>query len=398
MKTTNRTLISIGIVCIALTDSGGGATMAALQSIAMAFPNVPATTIQLISTVPQLLLALIPLLYAKLLDGGIRKRTLMYIGSICFVLGGILPVFMHGSVYTILIARAIFGIGNGFLMPISVDLVIDFFEGEKRAKMQGFVQFFIGVSGILFQFLGGFLCGINWTYTFLSYGVAAIFCIISLILVPEPDRKGKIANQEGIADVKGRAKVTGGVYAITVLFGLFMMFWMTLPTNSAMVVIGEGLAAPAIFGLLTTAMPICNAIFGFSFGFIFSKIKFATFPIACLMCALGLYLGYSLHSLGMAVLSFALLGGSAGLMMPSVLTKVTGMVPYSAGAAAIAANYFFMGVLQFLQPIIFKFFGASGVGRPAMLIAAICVIVIGVLMIFVNKMTPAYEASKDIVA
>lgn len=398
MKTTNRTLISIGIMCLALTDSGGGATMAALQSIAMAFPDVPMTTIQLISTVPQLLLALIPLLYAKLLDYGVKKRTLIYIGSLCFVIGGILPTFMHGSVSTILIARAIFGIGNGFLMPMSVDLVLDFFEGEKRHKMQGYVQFFIGLSGMLFQILGGFLCGINWTYTFLSYGVAAVFLIVAVILIPEPDRQAKISAQEGLSDVKSRAKITGGVYAITILFGFYFMFWMVMATNSAIVVIGEGIAAPALFGVLTCAMPLCNALLGFSFGFIFKKIKYATIPIACLLCALGLYVGYTLNSVGMAVLAFALMGASAGLMMPSIITKVTGMVPYSAGAAAISANYFFMGVLQFLQPIVFQNFGSYSTGRPAMFLAAICIIVIGVLMTIVSKMTPAYKATNDIAA
>jgi MFS family permease len=231
MTTKNRTLIAIGIMCVALTDSGGGATAPALQSIAMAFPNAPLFAIQMISTVPQLLLALVPLLYAKLLDYGVRKRLLMYIGSFCFVLGGMAPVLLHGSIYTVLIARAIFGLGNGFLMPISVDLVVDFFEGDKRNKMQGFVQCFMGISGILFGLLGGILCGIHWTYTFLSYGAAAVFCIIALVLVPEPDRKGKIASQEGISDIKERARLTGGVYAVTILFGVYFMFWMAIATT-----------------------------------------------------------------------------------------------------------------------------------------------------------------------
>jgi cell division protein FtsX len=100
----------------------------------------------------------------------------------------------------------------------------------------------------------------------------------------------------------------------------------------------------------------------------------------------------------MGALAFGLCGASSGLMQPSIVTKVTGMVPYSAGAAAISANYFFMGVLQFFQPIVFKSFGAYGTGRPAMLIASAGVIVIGVLMVIVNRMTPAYQQPKDIAA
>lgn len=398
MNRNNRTLITIGIMCLALTDSGGGATAPALQAIAVAFPKVPPVAIQMVSTVPQLLLALMPLLYAKLLDYGVRKRVLVVIGSICFTFGGILPFFMHGSIYTLLLARAIFGIGNGLCMPLSVDLVVDFFEGHQRNKMQGFVQFMMGVSGILFALMGGFLCGINWTYTFLAYGVSAVFLLVAIILIPEPDRQGKIAAQEGITTVKSRAKVSGGVYLIAILFGLYFMFWMTLPTNGAFVAIGENIASTTLFGVLTCAMPICNAIFGFTFGFYFKKIKFATFPISCLFCAAGLYIMSNANSVPMVALSFGLLGASSGIMQPTIITKVTGMVPYSAGAASISCQYFFMGILQFMQPITFGLFGSSSTGRPALLIASIGAVVVGILMVIANSKTPAYQEQTDAAA
>lgn len=390
MKRENRILISIGILFLALTDSGGGAAQPAMQAIFDAFPEVLPAIVQLVVTVPSLLLALTPILYAKLLDYGIRKRALIYVGAIFFVLGGVMPFFFTGSIWIVLLGRAIFGIGNGICLPLSMDLVIDYFEGRPRSIMQGFVTFMIGVSGVFFLSLGGYLSSIRWNYTFLSYAVSAVFFVVAIALIPEPDRQGKISAQEGITDLKKRAKITPKTYLIGFLYGLYFMLWMAMPTNTALVVVGEGIVPPEHFGAMSSLMAVCCSLFGLTFGYYFPKLKYAVLPLAAFICGVGLVLHSVSHSAFVIAISFCLAGASSGMMMPGVIAYTTAINPYSAGALAISTMYFFMGFMQFLQPIVFSFFGSYAIGRNAIWLGGIGLFVTSALMIMTHMRSTAY--------
>ncbi|UWG98931.1 MFS transporter [Dehalobacter sp. DCM] len=398
MKETNKNILKLAIVCIAMQDSGNGATSPAIGTIMAAMPDVPAYLVQAIATVPSLLLALTPLLYAKLVDLGVRKRTILYWGAVTFVIGGVGPFFLHSSIWIILLFRAITGFGCGFCMTLSTDLVIDYFEGDERNTMQGFVSAIVGISGVMFQMLGGYLAGIRWDYTFLAYFVAIIFLTIAIIFLKEPDRKAKIAAQEGITDIKQRARLTGPAYLVAFVFALYFFFWFVIPTNGAMVLIMDGMATPAQIGGVFSLITASSFLVSVTFGIVYKKIKFNFYWISYVLGAAGLYLMYVTHSLSMFSLGIVLFGLSLGAQVPVTITKVTQLVPYSAGAAAIALCYAAMGIGGFVQPFIFKFFGPFAIGRPTFLLSAIAFIVLGVIMVVVNKVTPTKNVSTENVA
>jgi len=376
----NRTVLKMAILSVAMQDCGIGATTPALGSIAAAFPAVSPGLVQMIATIPALFLALTPPVYAKCLEF-FKKKTILYIAAALFIIGGVSPGFIHPNIWVILFFRALIGMATGICIPMSTDLVIDFFEDEERHSMMGYVSATVGISGILFQLLGGYLAGIRWNYAFYAYLVSILFFVFSFIFLPEPDRQAKIATQEGAGNV--RAKLPVSVYMITLVFGFFYLLWYALPSNGAIVLLGEKIAAPAQIGLAFAFLTVGSFVSSILFKWLFKAFKFLLLPISFAIGAVGFYICFISHTFYLFTLGITLLGFAMGIIVPATMTKLSGLVPYSAAAKAIAIGYLGMGVGGFLQPLVFNLFTEPG--RAPFLIGAVGMLVFTVVMYCVDK-------------
>jgi MFS family permease len=313
-----------------------------------------------------------------------RKKTLLYIAAALFIIGGVTPGFIHPNIWVILFFRALIGIGNGICLPLSTDLVVDFFEDSERHSMMGYQSATVGISGIMFQLLGGYLAGINWNYAFYAYFVSIIFFLFSFIFLPEPDRKAKIAAQEGAGNVK--AKVPGSVYLITLIFGFFFLIWYALPSNGAIVLLGEKIALPAQIGLTFAFVTVGSFLSSILFKWFFKAVGFSLLSISFVVGAVGFYICFISPTFLAFTVGATITGFAMGICVPATMTKLSALVPYSAASIAIAFGYFGMGVGGFLQPLVFNLF--SEPGRAPFLIGAAGMIVFTVVMYFVDKSTP----------
>lgn len=381
----NRNLIKLAIICTALSDAGSGATTPALATISAAMPTVSPALIQMISSITALFIAITPIFYAKLILIGTRKRLLLAVSAVLFLIGGMGPFFLHDSIWIILFFRALLGIASGIAFPLSVDLVVDFFEGKERRTMTGFVSATVSVSGVIFQMLGGYLAGINWTYTFLAYGISIVFVIVWAVLLPEPKRMEKVAVEQE-ADHASK-KLSGGVYLVDILFGLFFLLWYVMPNNGAMVLIGEGLAVPAQIGAAFSMITVGSFVVSVLHGPMFKVFKFSLLPISFALGAIGLYICYVATTMPLYVAGITFTGLGMGMIVPATMTKVVCMSSYTASPKAISLAYFAMGIGGFLQPIVFSLFGVNGIGRMPFLYGAIAMIVFGIIMVIVNQVT-----------
>lgn len=384
----NKFLIKLAIVCIAMSDAGTGATTPALGSIVAAFPHVSPSLVQMIASIPALFIALIPPVYAKLIEF-MRKKTLLYIAGALFIIGGVAPAIFNTDIWVILAFRALIGIACGILLPMSTDLAVDFFDGKERSSMLGFVSATVGLSGIMFQLLGGYLAAIGWQYCFYSYLISIIFFIISFILLPEPNRKAKIAELEGSSESK--AKVPGSVYLNAILFGLFYLFWYVVPTNGAIVILSNGLGQPGVIGIVFSLMTVGSFVCSIIFGQVFKAMKFYLLPISYALLVISLYLCYTGQTLTTFTIGIIVAGFAMGFAVPATMAKLTGLVPYSAASKAISFGFFGMGIGGFIQPMVF---GALNIvpGRAPYLVGAIAMVVLTILVFIVDKATPTKVA------
>jgi MFS family permease len=334
-----------------------------------------------------------PPVYAKCLEF-LKKKTILYIAAALFIIGGVAPALIHPNIWVILFFRALIGIGVGICLPLSTDLVVDFFEDEERHSMMGYVSATVGISGIMFQLLGGYLAGIRWNYTFYAYLVSVIFFLFSFIFLPEPDRQAKIAAQEGAEEVQ--ATVPGSVYLVAFIFGIYFLLWYVLPSNGAIVLLGEKMADPAQIGLAFAFVTVGSFISSVLFKWLFRAFEYRLLPISFVVSAAGFYICFISHTFMVFTMGATFLGLGLGMVVPATMTKLSGLVPYSAAAKAISIGYFGMGVGGFLQPLVFNLF--SEPGRATFLIGALAMLVFTAVMYAVDKSTPVKatpEASSE---
>lgn len=106
---------------------------------------------------------------------------MIIIGISIFLLGSLLCGLAQ-SMEQLIVFRAIQGIGAGSILPITLTIVGELFDTEKkRAKGQGWISMVWGVSGVIGPLVGGFIVDqLTWHYIFLlniPFGLGSIFMI-----------------------------------------------------------------------------------------------------------------------------------------------------------------------------------------------------------------------------
>ena len=145
--------------------------------------------------------AAIPL-YGKLADLYGRKKVFMF-GVSLFLAGSALCGFA-GSMYVLIIFRAIQGIGAGAVLPISTTIIGDIYNLEERAKVQGYLSSVWGIAAITGPAIGGIIVqNISWAWIFFINIPIGLVCILivnnyfhELIIHPSEDPVRKEAAVE----------------------------------------------------------------------------------------------------------------------------------------------------------------------------------------------------------
>ncbi|UWG95527.1 MFS transporter [Dehalobacter sp. DCM] len=390
-KMPNPILLKLAILFLALQDVGAGAATPALGAIAAAFPGVSPTVIQNVSTLPALTVVIFGLLYGVLVKV-MRKRSIMWLACILFLVGGLAPAWLN-NIYAILFFRALVGCGVGLLYPMANDLVVDFFEGNERKKMIGWT-FAVGMlGGIFFQQIGGALSDINWHYTFYAYFAAVLFFALPIIFLPEPVKKEEVV--KGTSQEK--AKMPASQYVNCIINMIWCFFFITIVTNAAMIIVGENIGTGAQIGTVFSMMTAAAFFGGFFFGAIHKALHGLSMFFCFWVVAIGLYVFYAGHSLGMCFLAMAIIGLGMGFTGSFFFNKSTDIVPFAASAMSLALMTAFNGLGQFLSPFIMNpLVAALGLpaGRPSLLVAAIGLAIVGVFAYIFDRVTPKIAESE----
>jgi EmrB/QacA subfamily drug resistance transporter len=94
------------------------------------------------------------------------RRPIMLAGLVVFLAGSIASG-MATSMQSLIVFRAIQGIGAGALQPIAMTIIGDIFTIEERAKMQGLFGAVWGFAGIVGPLLGGLIVRVlTWRWVF----------------------------------------------------------------------------------------------------------------------------------------------------------------------------------------------------------------------------------------
>jgi MFS family permease len=327
-----------------LTVLSGMAVSPALGQIRLAFPDGSDLLIQMILTLPALVI--IPTgLFSGWLSGRVHKRTIVLIGMIIYLLAGA-GGGLTNTLFMLLVTRAFLGIGTGLIAPLSLSLIADFYSGEELATTMGQSSAVATLGGIFLPLISGWLSLYNWRYAFGAYLVAILVFLLVWFYLPEPPASEKTTGRGG--------KLPVGVYVLGIFTFLLMVVFYLLPTKIALFMMESGTGNAGQSGLVIAALNLAAFLIGMFFGRFRGLLKRFTPLFGVVMLTAGLLLIYFSQSIGVIAIGMFLCGLAVGSLMPLLFLTTANMVPDALNAPALAITNSSLYLGQFASPLIFS--------------------------------------------
>ncbi|HAJ61710.1 MAG TPA: MFS transporter [Cyanobacteria bacterium UBA8543] len=241
---------------------------------------------------------------------------------------GVLPgTTVLNNIGMILAGRVLLGLSVAGIMITATALIADYYIGAARAQFLGFQSGFMGLGGVLFLSLGGFLADVNWRSPFLIYLLALLILPLVVLVLPEPNRTEVTQNSETEATEVFPWQIVGLTYLAALLSQIvFYLIPVQLPFYLKQLVN----ATASQSGLAIALATLFSAGSAIAYKQIKARLSFmGIYAIAFLSMAVG-YLVISLSpTYAMVLVGLAIAGTGLGLLMPNMNVCLTSVTPGS---------------------------------------------------------------------
>lgn len=350
-STSNSLLTKATLLLVSTLTVMSGATIApSLPAMQSHFDNVANSEfwVRLVLTIPALFIVIGSPIAGQLVDR-IGRKPLLLGAAILYGFAGSSGLILN-SVFTILIGRAFLGLAVAGVMVSATTLIADYYRGDARADFMGLQAAFMGLGGVLFLSVGGFIADLNWRFPFSIYLFSWLLIPGVLFTLYEPSRT-KTINADITAPVEQLPiKLLVLIYASVMLQQIvFYLIPVQLPFYLQQL---TGANASQT-GLAIAFSILFSAFASMNYGRVKKRLSF----IKILAIAFGLIgLGYVgigvVSSYWLILLVLIPTGFGLGLMMPNLNVWTSNEVPNALRGRALGWLTTFMFLGQFLSPII----------------------------------------------
>ncbi len=348
----NKNLIKLGIYLCALLMMGAIAVASNIANIIAAFPEIPPTTIvAYIISVPSLVVIPVTLITGKLMDT-MAKKNLMIAGILFWLIGGVLPYFL-GSIFAIVVARAIFGVGIGMVQTLCAALVMENFEDhEERNKTMGNMTAFQMLGTIIFSLVAGNLGQMGWNVAFLVHAVSLVSLFAAFFFLPykkpEPVESGKSAFSPSPM-----------MWIWVIAFCLFMFGGQTYANTASSIITEMNLGDSAAAGNSLAIFAFGGLVMGFSFGKFAKVFGKMTLSAGCALLIIAyLFLAFG-PSLLLAYVGAFITGIAISVCMPCIFNGAANSVDQASSGMAVSVATCLQNVGMALSPYVVFPIGAA---------------------------------------
>lgn len=223
-----------------------GIVSPALATIGQAFPGKSADTVQLIYSIPKMMLFVFALL-SGYVASRLSIKKCMLLGCVFQALGT-LPAWIGGFGF-LLFSRVLFGIGYGLFFPMVSATIADLFSGNKRAAMMGIKSAVGSVFSIAMQMLSGYLVTRNWRLVFLEFLTAVPVFFLVLLFLPDTGPK------EGRNAGYNLRQQSGSMWLVLIFSMLVMLFLNAFMIDISYVVEERGMGTAKQAGVILSVFP-----------------------------------------------------------------------------------------------------------------------------------------------
>ena len=240
---------------------------------------------------------------------------------------------------TLLILRAVQGVGGVALGSINVTIIADMFEGRQRVRAIGLNASVMFISMPLWTLSGGALATLAWYYPFALSILALPIGVLALTLLrnPEPERAGNIREYlKGtwgyLRDIKVVGLFAAGVLNSVLIMGAYFTYFNLYLAQAfgassfrvgnfmAVTCIALGLASTQL-GRMSRRLSLGNLI----------KLSFVIIALSSVLIPL-------MPSLWFLLIPVILFGIGLGINLPSLQTAIATMAPLEHRAAFMSIN------------------------------------------------------------
>lgn len=328
------TLIAIWSIS-AIQALPGLAVSPILGDLDKIFPNVSQLEIQMLTSLPSLLIIPFILLSGKLSESK-DKTTILVFGLIIFLISGILYFFADSMLELILIS-CLLGVGAGMIIPLATGLIADFFVGEYRTKQLGFSSAITNLALVLATFLTGWLANYNWHYPFVVYLIPVFAIILSYYLRDNILAKNNVhyIGQQS-SDTNGKAQAivespllkTGQVINYKALgyliFFYFMATYLVLVVSFNLPFVIQGYHLSSSYsGTMISLFFLAMMLPGFFINKMIAIFGNKVFAFSFIEIAIGLFLIVIFKSILIIAIGVFMVGSGYGILQPLIYDKST---------------------------------------------------------------------------
>lgn len=350
LKTDSLLVKATLLLSSSLTVMAGATIAPSLPTMRDYFAATPNADywVRLVLTVPALFIAIGALFVGTIIDRFGRKR-LLALSVLLYGIAGTSGAVLN-DIGMILVGRVLLGLSVAGIMITATALIADYYIGAARAQFLGFQAAFMGLGGVVFLSLGGFLADVSWRMPFLIYLLALLILPLVVFVLPEPNRTSDAQSSGGDATVVFPWRIASLTYVVALLSQIvFYLIPVQLPFYLKQLLNANASQS----GLAIAFATLFSAASAIAYKQIKARLSFmGIYAIAFLSMAVGyLVISFSL-TYAMALVGLAIAGVGLGLLMPNMNVCLTSVTPGNLRGRVLGGltTAFFLG--QFVSPIL----------------------------------------------
>lgn len=207
VNTGKGTISVIALVAIwsvsAIVSLPGLAVSPILDDMQSIFPHASELEVEMLESLPSLLIIPFMLLAGRWATRG-NKLRLLVVGTTIFLLSGIWCT-LATTLVELIVASSLIGVGAGMIIPLSTGLVVDYFTGNERVKQLGISSAVNNLTLVVATSAVGYLADVEWHLAFVVYLLPAVTLMLVPALrdtAPAPEPASSAQNRQTTLNVK----------------------------------------------------------------------------------------------------------------------------------------------------------------------------------------------------
>ncbi len=365
----------------AVTSLPGLAVSPILEDLSRIFPSASELEIQMLTSLPSLLIIPFVLLSGWLSQRG-ESLTLLAGGLAVFFASGVVCIFAK-DIRLLIVASSIMGIGAGVAVPYSTGLVVRYFTGDSRVRQLGISSAVNNLSLVLATAVVGWIATRDWHMAFIVYLLPAVSMIMLLAL-----RNAKAAPEPKESDQMRQTKISWmRLTGLSLLY--FVITFTTLVITFYLSFLLEKYRFPQEFSsVMISLFFLAIMLPGFALNTIIRRLRSMTIFVSLVAIVVGLLLVGTVPDIPLMTLGVILTGVGYGVLQPVIYDKTAIIAPPEAATKALSVvmtvNYVAVVVCPFVVNFAEKLFRQKEESFP-FVASAVLVAMVALLSLILRK-------------